>query len=255
MRSWTPYYPGTNHSWSRNYNGNVHGLARPAVTAQEHEYQEHGVYHKIQASWRPFSQNSSVILAPESFRKYENLYRKIPWNTGQVNDLYYASAYFEGFVTQLQKLRANTMCHPFVVTIDGMPLKMQKELESIVEECWLDTAYQAFLYRLLFGIVPYYNVPIEGTAHAFPVIPKVECGQVVTYMDENDVQQFEWEWFTNLKDVGTNSLIAKEVQEKRARRKIHFIRTGYEPMANGRLRSMACPVLGKQGLPILCICF
>lgn len=129
MRNSIPFYPGTTHLLSGGYN--VH------------------------------ASSSSVPRAPAGLRKYENCYRKVPWDVGQVNDIWFALHYFEGLVCQLQKLRAMTMCHPFTLHIGGMPQKLQPFLKELVQDCWLDFAYYIFIYRLAFGIIPYYYVHIK----------------------------------------------------------------------------------------------
>lgn len=161
-----------------------------------------------------------------------------------VNDIWFALHYFEGFVSQLVKLRSNTMSQPFHVTVGGMPTPLQPFLKQLVQHVWLDCAYQIFLYRIAFGIVPYYTVAIKGTAHAYPVVPPIEAGRVVGYMDENDTQHYEWEWYNNLQcAAGTPEWT--EVQESRKNRPVHFIRTGYEPMQSGKLRAPACAILER----------
>jgi hypothetical protein len=209
-------------------------MAREPLTDYEKRLHERGAYEEIQAS----------ILAPAGLRRYEKCYKKVPWDVAAVNDIWYALHYFEGFVAQLIKLRANAMSHPFTVKVQGMPTPLQPFLKHLVQHVWLDCAYQVFLYRLAFGIVPYYTVPIQGTAHAYPVVPPIETGRVVGYIDENDTQHYEWEWYNNI-PCRMDSTEWSQIQLERKQRPVQFIRTGYEPMQNGKLRAPACAILER----------
>lgn len=231
MRNSVPFW---DHLSSRN-SSSVHGLARVPISKYEEELHENGDYDRITASF---------IRSPPGLDKYINCYKKVPWDVAAVNDIWFALHYFEGFVAQLMKLRAMTMCHPFTVKIQGMPSKLQPFLNELVQHTWLDFAYLIFLYRIGFGIVPYYMVPIEGTSHAYPVVPLIEHGRVVSFTDENDAQHYEWEWYDNVQ-CARGSPEWKEIQDKRAKRRMFFIRTGYEPMQCGKLRAPACAILDR----------
>lgn len=239
MQKWSRYYPGTmpllpcDYSQSRS----LHPLAREPLNDQEKRLHERGSYEQIYASASP--------QAPAGLRKYEKMYRKVPWDVAAVNDIWFALHYFEGFVSQLIKLRADAMCYPFTVKVQGMPTPLQPFLKQLVQHVWLDCAYQIFLYRIAFGIVPYYTVEIPGTAHAYPVVPPIESGRVVGYIDENDTQHYEWEWYSNILQCAVGTPEYAALQKERKKRPVRFIRTGYEPMQNGKLRAPACAILER----------
>lgn len=67
---------------------------------------------------------------------------------------------------------------------------------------------------------------------------------MVSYIDEDDMQHFEWEWYDSVA-CAHGSPQWQEIQDKRRNRRMHFIRTGYEPMQSGKLRAPACAILER----------
>lgn len=99
----------------------------------------------------------------------------------------------------------------------------------------MTTAKQMFLYRITIGIVPYFEVPVKGTAHRYPVVPDIrKQGMIYTYEDDDRVQQFEWEWNQHV-EFG-------KIKSTQKRPEIKWLLTGYEPDLNGDLRTpiVAC---------------
>ena len=55
---------------------------------------------------------------------------RIPWSRDDVYDIWFMVHHTSGFIAQLQKLRSMSMCEPFEVEIDGMPVKQKREMET-----------------------------------------------------------------------------------------------------------------------------
>lgn len=167
--------------------------------------------------------------------KRKNRPRGVVIREDQVRDIFRMVYETPGFVTQIQKLHSMSMCQPFEVLVDGLPVEMVDELRYLTDSFWMTTAKQMFLYRITIGIVPYFEVPIKGTAHRYPVVPDIRSqGMIYTYEDDERVQQFEWEWNQHL-EFG-------KIKSTQKRPEIKWLLTGYEPDLNGNLRTpiVAC---------------
>lgn len=167
--------------------------------------------------------------------KRKNRPRGIAIRGDQVRDIFRMVYETPGFVTQIQKLHSMSMCQPFEVVVDGLPVEMKEELRYLTDSFWMTTAKQMFLYRITIGIVPYFEVPIKGTAHRYPVVPDIcSQGMIYTYEDDDRVQQFEWDWNLHL-EFG-------KLKNTQKRPEIKWLLTGYEPDLNGNLRTpiVAC---------------
>ena len=78
-----------------------------------------------------------------------------------------------------------SMCEPFDVEIDGMPVKQKREMEYLIKTFWLKSVYDIFLWKLCYGIVPYFEKTIDGTAHRCPMVPEIFQGTLFVYEDDD----------------------------------------------------------------------
>jgi hypothetical protein len=154
-------------------------------------------------------------------------FRKIAWNGDEVLDVWNMVHKTPAFMAQIQKLQSMTMCKPFIVRIEGFPIELEEAMQYLAKTDWMKTVKDIFIWKICFGIVPYFEVPIDGTAHRVPKVPTFGTGQVVTYEDNDRQQIFEWEWFDKRKKNHT----------------MFWLYTGYEPMLDGSLRSPAVSCL------------
>lgn len=161
--------------------------------------------------------------------------RGIPIRNDQVRDIFRMVYETPGFVTQIQKLQSMSMCQPLEILIDKLPMDMTEELRYLTDSFWMTTAKRMFLYRITLGIVPYFEVPIKGTAHRYPVIPEIQSqGMIYTFEDDDRVQQFEWQWNQQL-EFG-------KLRNNQKKPEIKWLLTGYEPGLDGELKTpiVAC---------------
>lgn len=151
------------------------------------------------------------------------------WNYKEVADVWRMLHLVPGFVHQIQKLEAMVMCKPFKVVINSMPLEQQKEMQYLTRTIWMRNMKRVLLWKFGLGIVPYYESPLEGTAHRIPYTPDITQGTLYTYQGANRVQIFEWEW---------NNSISKFYEKPQ----IKWLYTGNEPDLYGNIRTsvMAC---------------
>lgn len=110
---------------------------------------------------------------------------RIPWSRDDVYDIWFMVHNTSGFIAQLQKLRSMSMCEPFEVEIDGMPVKQKREMEYLIKTFWLKSVYDIFLWKLCYGIVPYFEKTIDGTAHRCPMVPEIFQGTLFVYEDDD----------------------------------------------------------------------
>ena len=122
-----------------------------------------------------------------------------------------------------------TMREPFVVTIGGMPQQLKPAMEHISKTIWMRMCTSLIIWKICFGIVPYFLKEIKGTAHRYPVVPKISQGRIITYEDDDRTQVFEWEW-------------NKSWNRNMKSPPIYWAYTGYEPDFFGNIRTpiMAC---------------
>ena len=98
----------------------------------------------------------------------------VPWNYDEVYDCWEMVHRHSGFVSQIKKLQAMTMCHPFKLIVDEVPVILKPEMDFLIRTEWMKMCPMLFLYKFCFGIVPYYEKPIKGTAHRVPRIPSIK---------------------------------------------------------------------------------
>jgi hypothetical protein len=108
---------------------------------------------------------------------------RVAWNLADVYDIWFLVHHTAGFITQLQKLRSMSMCEPFEVKIEGMPIKQRKEMEYLQKTFWLKSVYDMFVWKLCYGIVPYFEKQIDQTAHRCPMVPEITQGTLFVYED------------------------------------------------------------------------
>jgi len=77
------------------------------------------------------------------------------------------------------------MCEPFEVKIEGMPVPQKKEMEYLQKTFWLKSVYDIFVWKLCYGIVPYFEKTIQDTAHRIPVVPEITQGTLYVYEDDD----------------------------------------------------------------------
>lgn len=177
-----------------------------------------------------------MFLTPYEYTKRSNPQQKrkgVPWNEREVRDVWNMVHRTPAFASQIHKMQAMTMCKPFTLHIDGVPQEMDDAMQYLAETDWMKTVKDIFLWKLCFGIVPYFEDDIEQTAHRVPRVPCFGTGAVYTYESEKHKQVFEWHW--NEDDI------------TRGKRKtpppIHWLYTGREPGLDGKLRSVAISCL------------
>lgn len=158
--------------------------------------------------------------------------RGVPWDTNEVHDVWNMVHRTPAFASQIQRMQAQTMCKPFTLHIDGIPCQLQDAMQYLAETDWMDTVKDIFSWKLCFGIVPYYEKAITGTAHRIPKVPIYNSGVLHTYEKDDHTQSFEWHWYNDKYPTG----VTKDTI-------IYWLRTGREPMLNGKLRSMAVSCL------------
>lgn len=157
---------------------------------------------------------------------------RVPWNREDVYDIWFLVHNTAGFITQLQKLRSMSMCEPFEVKLDGMRAEQKREMDYLQKTFWLKSVYDIFVWKLCYGIVPYFEKTIQGTAHRIPVVPEITQGTLFVYEDRDRTKVFEWDW--------SDPVINGEKPMEHP--PIKFLYTGYEPMLNGCIRTpiMCC---------------
>jgi hypothetical protein len=102
-----------------------------------------------------------------------------------VYDIWFLVHNTAGFITQLQKLRSMSMCEPFEVKLDGMPTEQKREMTYLQKTFWLKSVYDIFVWKLCYGIVPYFEKTIDNTAHRIPVVPEITQGTLFVYEDDD----------------------------------------------------------------------
>lgn len=127
---------------------------------------------------------TTMPLSSEMNTKRKRLNR-VPWNREDVYDIWFLVHNTAGFITQLQKLRSMSMCEPFEVKIEGMPVPQKKEMEYLQKTFWLKSVYDIFVWKLCYGIVPYFEKTIQDTAHRIPVVPEITQGTLYVYEDDD----------------------------------------------------------------------
>lgn len=110
---------------------------------------------------------------------------RVPWNREDVYDIWFLVHNTAGFITQLQKLRSMSMCEPFEVKLDGMRAEQKREMDYLQKTFWLKSVYDIFVWKLCYGIVPYFEKTIQGTAHRIPVVPEITQGTLFVYEDRD----------------------------------------------------------------------
>jgi hypothetical protein len=161
---------------------------------------------------------------------------EIFWNRKEINDVFNMMNKHTGFVSQITKLLSMTMCHPFVVFINTMPLELQTELQNYVKTDWTRSMKQILLWRFGAGIVPYFIVKINDTAHGIPHIPSHLDGDIKIVKDKKNRKKFKWVW---------NNCVSKPNPD------IYWLYTGDEPDVDGSIRSPAMAAL--EDWRMLCI--
>jgi hypothetical protein len=77
------------------------------------------------------------------------------------------------------------MCEPFEVKLDGMRAEQKREMDYLQKTFWLKSVYDIFVWKLCYGIVPYFEKTIQGTAHRIPVVPEITQGTLFVYEDRD----------------------------------------------------------------------
>lgn len=154
--------------------------------------------------------------------------RGVPWNWRQVQDVWNMVHRTTAFMAQIQKMQSMIMTKPFKLHINGIPHELDDDMQYLAKTDWMTTVKDMFIWKICFGIVPYFLVTIDGTAHSVPKVPIFNSGTILTYENEKHRQQFEWEWDATL---------------NRKEYKIYWLYTGYEPNLDGSLRSPAAACL------------
>jgi hypothetical protein len=148
----------------------------------------------LKTNRRTFQTRLSISLSPtpEGVGEREMLQagkrkrlNRVPWNREDVYDIWFLVHNTAGFITQLQKLRSMSMCEPFEVKLDGMRAEQKREMEYLQKTFWLKSVYDIFVWKLCYGIVPYFEKTIQGTAHRIPVVPEITQGTLFVYEDRD----------------------------------------------------------------------
>jgi hypothetical protein len=148
----------------------------------------------LKTNRRTFQTRLSISLSPtpEGVGEREMLQagkrkrlNRVPWNREDVYDIWFLVHNTAGFITQLQKLRSMSMCEPFEVKLDGMRAEQKREMEYLQKTFWLTSVYDIFVWKLCYGIVPYFEKTIQGTAHRIPVVPEITQGTLLVYEDRD----------------------------------------------------------------------
>ncbi len=161
------------------------------------------------------------------------------WRVREVRDAFRMAREHVGFVAQMKKLLSMTMCHPFTVLIDDMPHILKQDMKILAKTDWTRSMMQILLWRFCVGIVPYFIVKVDKTAHAVPHIPSHMDGDIDVVKDEGGRKQFQWRW------TNWNS------SKKRAPPEIHWLYTGDEPDVDGTIVSPAMAAL--EDWRLLCV--
>ncbi len=72
--------------------------------------------------------------------------------------------------------------------------KMAPELKILFDLYWMRWDYDSFVWEIAFGIVPWRPMPVMGTVHQYPEVPKFGSGYIASYLDGAGSQRFKWYW-------------------------------------------------------------
>jgi hypothetical protein len=78
------------------------------------------------------------------------------------------------------------------------------EFDLIVVMYWLPYFREVYKRLKIFGICPWYFVPLQGTQYRIPIVPPYNSGYITTYMDKNHRQRFKWYWDGSKDDFKMN---------------------------------------------------
>lgn len=116
---------------------------------------------------------------------------------------------------------------PPKVTLKSLPGAVSRELDMLLAFRYREAAGALYDWSKMFGVCPYKMVRVPGSdVHAYPVVPDLGTGFIVTYVGKDERQHFKWyvvckktsffpEGASNLCSTGTARRLRRMCSRKR----------------------------------------